>query len=226
MTRHRLLALSTVLLASIAPALAADSAAEAYKAIGLKVKDVLSGTSINAKVIPGDGEQFVAITSYMTGSQDRASAVNVRLDVFERVGGKLETVYTRDYAKENGGYVADGNLQVLDLDRDGVSEIVVAYDDYRDPLIEQQLAEVILWEESGFVVAWAGPMSFDATKAARTLPAEHRDRYIREIDVISTLRTRGVTLFLNKRVIAVAGETLAEPKTVQETFPLRIRKEF
>ena len=35
------------------------------------------------------------------------------------------------------------------------------------------------------------------------------------------MRTRGVTLCMNKQMIAVAGERLPQPKTVVETFPLR-----
>ena len=58
------------------------------------------------------------------------------------------------------------------------------------------------------------------------MPVERRDHFIRELDLISTLRTRGVTLFFNKTMIAVAGERLAEPKVVEETFPLRKRPNF
>ena len=109
----------------------------------------------------------------------------------------------------------------MDLDGDGINEIIVSYDSYEDPLIEQKLAEVILHDESGFRTAWSGPLNYDATKAARDLPRERRDRFKREFDLAGTLKTRGVTLFVNKKVIAIAGERLAEPKIVQETFPLR-----
>jgi hypothetical protein len=203
-----------------------NTAAEAYREIGLDVKDVLSGTSLTAKVIPGKTEQFVTITTFLTGGREKSDAVDVRLDVFERAGGRLVSVYTRDFGAENGGFVGDGNLQLIDLDLDGVNEIIVSYESYADPLIRQVIGEVLLHEEDGFRTAWSGPMKYDATKAARELPTERRDRFEREIDLGATLRTRGVTLFLNKQVIAVAGERLPEPKVVQETFPLRIRKEY
>ena len=35
------------------------------------------------------------------------------------------------------------------------------------------------------------------------------------------MRTRGATLFFKKKVIAVAGEQLPEPRVVEETFELR-----
>jgi len=83
---------------------------------------------------------------------------------------------------------------------------------------------VILYGDDGFQTAWAHPLKYDATRAARSVPLERRDRYVRKLDVVSTLRTRGVTLFFDKKVIAVAGERLPEPKMIQETFPLRERE--
>ena len=35
------------------------------------------------------------------------------------------------------------------------------------------------------------------------------------------MRARGVTLYVNKKMIAIAGERLEQPKLVQEEFPLR-----
>ena len=53
------------------------------------------------------------------------------------------------------------------------------------------------------------------------MPADRRDRYLRKLDFANTRRTKGVTLFMTKTVIAVAGERLPQPKDIQETFPLK-----
>jgi len=159
--------------------------------------------------------------TYLTGAKSKADAVNVRLGLFTRRGDDLNLFHTRDLGEENGGYVAGGDLQLLDLDRDGVSEIVVCYDSYKEPLIEQRICEVILQEDGQFRTAWVGPVDYDATKAVRDVPKERRDRFTREFDWGGTIRTRGLTLFMSKKVIAVAGQRLDEPKLVQETFPLR-----
>lgn len=198
-----------------------SSSAAAYRAIGIDAADVLSGTVLRASVLPGGEKQVVSLVTYFTGAQDKGEAVNVRLDVLRSQGNELAPIYTRDFGEENGGLVAEGDLQLVDLDRDGVNEIIVSYGSYADPLIEQRLGEVILYDEDGFETAWAHPLKYDATRAARNVPPERRDRYERELDVVSTLRTRGVTLFFEKKVIAVAGERLAEPELIQETFPLR-----
>ena len=198
--------------------------ASAYKAIGIDTADVLAGTVLQAAVLPGGEKQVVSLVTYFTGEKTKEGAVNVRLDVLRSKGNQLASIYTRDYGAENGGFVGEGDLQLVDLDRDGISEIIVSFSLFSDPLIDQKLGEVILYGDGGFHTAWAHPLKYDATRAARSVPLERRDRYVRELDVVSTLRTRGVTLFFDKKVIAVAGERLPEPKMIQETFPLRERE--
>lgn len=212
-----------VVASALAPAAAGP---EVYEAMGLDKGQILSGTQLVGKLVPGEDRQVVCLATYLTGKKDKSQAVNVMLAVLREQGDELEPIYSSDYGATYGSLVGDGNLQLVDLDRDGVAEIVVSFDSYADPLIEQQLGEVILWEDSGFRVGWAGPMEYDATKAARTVPVERRDRYRREIDLPNTLRTRGVTLFFKKTMIAVAGERLPEPQVVEETFPLRPRPNF
>jgi hypothetical protein len=204
----------------------AQAGPEVYDAMGLDKGQILSGTQLTGKVIPGEDKQVVCLATYLTGKKEKNEAVNVKLAVLREQGEALEPIYASDYGASYGGLVGDGNLQLIDLDRDGVNEIVVSFDSYEDPLIDQQLGEVILYEDSGFRVGWSGPMEYDATKAARTVPVERRDRYRREIDLPNTLRTRGVTLFFKKMMIAVAGERLPEPQIVEETFPLRSRPNF
>jgi hypothetical protein len=211
-----------LLLVALSPGLAhADLQADVYKTLGVKVGQVLSGTVMSATVVPGSDKQVVAMITLMTGKRERSDAVNVRLDVLERVGEELVPRFHRDLGAELGGAIGQGDLQLVDLDRDGAQEIVISYEDLRSPVIEQRIGEVIIHDEGGFRTAWSGPLSYDATKAAREVPTERRDRFVRELDIRETLRTRGITLFFNKTVIAVAGERLPEPKQVQETFPLR-----
>lgn len=211
---------TTLLLLLAAPGLAA-SGAQAYRALDVDVTDVLTGTVLSAKVVPGGQKQVACVVTYLTGKREKADAVNVRLGLFERAGEELVPLYTRDFGAEQGGFVAQGDLQLLDLDRDGVSEVIACYDSFKEPLIEQRVCEVILHENGKFRTAWEGPVDYDATKAVRDVPAERRDRFRREFDWASTIRTRGLTLYVSKEMIAVAGQRLENPKIVQETFPLR-----
>ena len=199
----------------------ADTAPEVYKTIGIKPAQVLNGTVLTAQVVPGPDKQVVALTTYFTGSKDKEDAVNVRLDVFTRRQGQLFTLYTRDYGDERAGGVGYGELQAIDLDRDRVNEIVVSFESFDDPLVEQRIGEVIVYGPAGFETVWSGPMKYDATREARRVPPERRDRYEREIDIAATLGSRGRTIYFTKEVIAIAGERLPEPKFVQEGFPLK-----
>jgi len=216
--------LGLVLLSCATASARADTAAEAYRAMGIQPASVLTGTVLTAKVLPGADKQVVSVTTYLTGSRDKDDAVGVRLDVFRRDGEGLTRIYGRDFAKESGGPVGEGELQVLDLDLDGVNEIIASYRSFLDPLVDQRLGEVVLQDNGEFRNAWSGQLEYDATRAARDVPRERRDRFTREFDFASTMRTRGITLFVNKQMIAVAGERLAQPKIVQETFPLRPRE--
>jgi hypothetical protein len=224
-TRTGIAILALLLLFLALPARAA-SGSQAYEALGIEVGDVLSGTVLTAKVVPGSEKHVACVVTYLTGKRDKADAVNVRLGLFTRLGDELDLFYTRDFGAEQGGYVARGDLQLLDLDRDGVSEIVACYDSFKEPLIEQRICEVILQEDGKFRTAWVGPVVYDATKAVRDVPRERRDRFQREFDWGGTIRTRGLTLYMTKKVIAVAGQRLDAPKLVQETFPLRETPDF
>jgi hypothetical protein len=219
---HVRIALLVSMVLLVAPvAVEAQQGTKAYKALGLKPQAVLTGTVVKARVLPSNQEQVICIATYLTGKGDKGDAVNVRLGVFDNFGEGLVTLYTRDFGKDEEGYVANGDLLVMDIDRDGISEIIVSFDDYSDPLIERRLAEIILHDGQKLDTAWSGLVEYDATKAARDVPVERRDRFVRDFDWSNTMRTRGATLFLKKKVIAVAGERLPEPRVVEETFDLR-----
>jgi hypothetical protein len=205
----------------IAGAARADTAAEVYKQMGVRAKDVLNSSVLTIKVLPGGDKQVVAVVTYLTGRKDEVNALNVRLDVYRTEGERLVPVFTRDAGKENGGYVGRGEIAVLDLDGDGVNEIGLYYDNLRNELIQDRRLEVIVYDGTSFRVAWSGSSSYDATKAVRDVPQERRDRYIRKLDFANTRRTKGITLFMTKTMIAVAGERLPQPKSIQETFPLK-----
>lgn len=205
----------------VGPVARADTQFDAYRALGIDAKDVLVGTVLTADVVPDGGEEVVAVVTHFTGNRSREQAVDVRFAVLQRVAGRLQPILEHAYGQRHDGKVGRGELQVLDLDRDGLEEIVVTYDDASDPLVRRRRGEVHLWRDGTLAVGWRGETAYDATLDARGVPDERRDRWSREIDVVSTLRTRGLTLYMTRTVYAVAGEALARPKQVTETFPLR-----
>ncbi len=211
---------TTVLVASIS-LLRADTAADVYKQMGVRVQDVMNSSVATARVLPGDAKQAVAVVTYLTGKKDEAGALGVRLAVYRTEGRKLVPVYELDAGQENGGYVGRGEVALLDLDGDGVNEIGFYYDNLKNGVIQDRRLDVIMYDGTAFRVAWTGSVNYDATKAVRDVPQDRRDRYQRNLDFSNTRRTKGVTLFMTKTMISVAGERLPQPKQVQETFPLK-----
>lgn len=196
-----------------------------YRALDIDVEDVMTGTLLSGEVMPGGEKHTVVIVTYFTGKKERSDAVNVRLVVLHGPAGSEKIVYDRDIGDERGGFVGRGEVELFDFDRDGLKEIVFSYDDYGDKLIAVRMGEILIWKDGRFEAAWADILSYDATRDARQVPAERRDHWAREIDYRETMRTRGITLFMNRKVMAVAGEALPQPKVIQEMFPLMPREE-
>lgn len=196
-----------------------------YGVLGIDAEDVMTGTLLSGEVMPGGEKHTVVIVTYFTGKKERSDAVNVRLTVLRGVAGAETIVYDRDIGKERGGFVGRGEVELFDFDRDGLKEIVFSYDDHGDKLIAVRMGEILIWKDGRFDAAWSDVLSYDATRDARQVPAERRDHWKREIDYRETMRTKGITLFMNRKVMAVAGETLPQPKIIQEMFPLMPRPE-
>lgn len=200
---------------------AADTAADVYAAMGIKAASVMNSSVVESRVLPGDSKQIVAVVTYLTGKKDEAGALDVRLEIYRREAGALVSIFGRDVGKENGGFVGRGELSLLDLDGDGVNEIGLYYDDLKNRLVTERRLEVIVHENSAYRIAWSGAVEYDATKAVRDVPQDRRDRYLRQLDFANTRRTKGLTLFMTKTMISVAGERLPQPRQIQETFPLK-----
>ncbi|HJQ97589.1 MAG TPA: YkgJ family cysteine cluster protein [Candidatus Polarisedimenticolaceae bacterium] len=199
----------------------ADTAVEVFKKMGIKVGDVMNSSVLTGRILPGEDKQTVAVVTYLTGKKDEANALGIRLEAYKGEGANLTPIYSRDVAKENGGYVGRGEIALLDLDGDGINEIGVYYDNLKNGLISERRLDIIVREGDTFRVAWTGAVEYDATRAVRDVPQERRDRFLRKVDLANTRRTKGVTLFFTKTVVAVAGERLPQPRQVQETFALR-----
>jgi hypothetical protein len=214
-----------ILFGLVLAALPLHAGVEVYAVMGIDKNKVISATQTTAQVFAGDEKQLVCLVAYMSGKKEKTE-IKLRLAVLKGADGDYTTIWDQDISAKYEGKVGEGNLELFDLDRDGLSEIVVSFDLFSDPLIRQRFGEVLFWDENRFKTAWSGTFEYDATKAVRDVPVERRDHFIRKLDLINTLRTRGVTLFFNKTMIAVAGERLVEPKVVEETFPLRKRLNF
>ena len=60
----------------------AQTGTQVYETMGLKPQQVLSGTVLNTRVMPGEAKQVAAVVTYLTGKKGADDAVNVRLELF------------------------------------------------------------------------------------------------------------------------------------------------
>lgn len=207
--------------ATVASAAQSPNQYEVFLAMGLKPKSVLTGTVLRGDVLADPGEEVVAIATWMTGAKDKAQAVAVRFAILTEDGGRVRLLQKTDYGDRYPGGVGRGEIELLDVDGDGRREILVTFDDYADRLIERRRGELLHGVGGALAVGWEGEVSYDSTREAREVPPERRDRFVRTINYGETLKTRGVTLYFDKKVYAVAGETLPQPQVVLESFPLK-----
>lgn len=213
---------SAVVSTAAVTGVSADLALDVYKDLRINPSAVLNGTILQSKVLPGAEKQVVALVTYLTGDKGEAEAVGILLVVYRKDDkGALTSLYARDYVAENAGFVGRGEIEILDLDKDGVGEMFVTWDNVKDKLIQERRGEILLHEGAGFRPGWSGAVEYDATKAVKDVTADRRDRFSRKLDAAATMKTRGVTVFFKKKTIVVAGERLPEPKETVETFPLR-----
>ena len=93
---------------AFAGAAAAPSGVDAYQALGIRPQQVLTGTVVQARVLPGADKQTVCLATYFTGQTEESKAVNVKLGVFDVRGERLVPVYVRDLGADSGAPVAGG----------------------------------------------------------------------------------------------------------------------
>ena len=147
-----------VLVGFVLCALPAPAGVEAYKAMGIDKGKVINATQTSAQVLPGDSKQLVCLVAYLSGKKEKNAAIKLRLAVLEGSDGEYTPVWDQDFSSKYGVNVGEGNLELLDLDRDGQAEIIVTFDLFSDPLIRQRFGEVIVWDEDHFKTAWSGPV--------------------------------------------------------------------
>jgi len=131
-------------------------------------------------------------------------------------------LWTRDYAASLGGFVAGGELALLDLDGDGRNEIVVQFHHHDEPGAVRVVGEILRESGGRFAIAWSGLMRLDTTGPDSVLQGPQRERFTRQVDVERTARTHGGMVVFKKKVWVAAGMPIDPPQTIEESFPLAL----
>lgn len=178
-------------------------------------KAVLVTTTIEL----GD-EHSATITEFFTGDKSEKTGINILVGIHRAEGDGRSLLSARDYNAEAGGYASRGSLEVVDLDRDGVKEILVTYH-HHERVGETRIdLDVLRIEDGKLVLAWTGPVRVDTTSSALALPGAERERFVREIGYLRTAADQGRKIHFSKTVSVAAGVALDPPRVLAEEFDL------
>ncbi len=153
---------------------------------------------------------------YITGDKSEKTAINLLLGLYRVEGEKRTLLSSRDYNADAGGFVSRGSLQVIDLDRDGVNEILLEYHHNEQPGSTRVDLDIMRVVEGRLVSVWNGPVRVDTTSPSLDLPPSERERFVRELDLGRTAAMQGRKLCFTKTVSVAAGATLDPPRAMPE----------
>lgn len=211
--RSRLVTAAVALLAMMAAPAAAR--ATTLDPLALPPSKVYTTTSMSV------GPNLTAtLTEYFTGEKNEKTAMDVLLGIHVTEGGKRRLVASRDYNQTAGGYVSRSSLELVDLDHDGIKELLVTYHHNEQPETTRVEMDVLRLATDKLVLLWNGPIRLNtAVPAARVAPSD-RDQYVREVDYARTTASRGRSICFTKTVAVAAGAVLDPPRVLNEEIPL------
>lgn len=160
------------------------------------------------------------LTEFFTGDKSEKTGINLLLGLYRTDGGRKELVAARDYNAQGGGFVSRGSLEVVDLDRDGVNEILVNYHKEEKPGMTRIDLDVLKVAPAGLVLAWSGPVRVDTAGASSPFAAAERERFSREIGYLRTAAAEGRKIYFTKTVSVAAGIVLDPPRVLEEELDL------
>ena len=196
--------------------------ARALDPLSVPQKAIIAKTLLQADVTGGPEKETVALVEYLTGDRGERDAVGLLLGVYDGAAENRRLLWTRDYAASLGGFVAGGELALLDLDGDGRNEIVVQFHHHDEPGAVRVVGEILRESGGRFAIAWSGLMRLDTTGPDSVLQGPQRERFTRQLDVERTARTHGGMVVFKKKVWVAAGIPIDPPQTIEESFPLAL----
>lgn len=170
----------------------------------------------------GVGPNLTAtLTEYFTGDKNEKTAMNILLGIHVTTEeGKHRLVASRDYNAEAGGFVSRGSLELVDLNHDGLKEILVTYHHNEAPATTRIEMDVLRLAADKLVLLWSGPVRVNTAGPDAGMAPSDRDQYVREIDYARTTASAGRKICFTKTVAVAAGAVLDPPRVLNEEIPL------
>jgi len=160
------------------------------------------------------------LTEYFTGEKNERTAMNILLGIHVSEEGRRRLVASRDYNAAAGGYVSRGSLELIDLDRDGIKELLVTYHHHEQPGTTRIDMDVLRLATDKLVLLWTGPVRVNTAAPSAGVAPSDRDQFVREIDYARTTASGGRKICFAKTVGVAAGAVLDPPRVLNEEIPL------
>src|SRR5262245_51040770 len=210
-----LLRAAAALLAAMGPLATASVFAAIQDPLALPPSKVYVTTSMSV------GPNLTAtLTEYFTGEKNEKTAMDILLGVHVTEGGKRRLVASRDYNLAAGGYASRSSLELVDLDHDGIKELLVTYHHNEKPETTRVEMDVLRLATDKLVLLWNGPVRLNTTAPAAGMAPSDRDQYVREVDYARTTATRGTKICFTKTDALAAGAVLDPPRVLNEEIPM------
>jgi len=204
-------------LAALLSAAAPGVHAATQDPLALPPSKVYATTSMNV------GPNLTAVfTEFFTGEKNEKTAMNLLLGIYVQDGAKRRLVASRDYNVAAGGYVSRGSLELVDLDHDGIKEMLVTYHHNEQPETTRVEMDVLrlATDTDKLVLLWNGPVRLNTSAPAVGAAPSDRDQFVREVDYARTTASRGRKICFTKTVGVAAGAVLDPPRVLNEEIPL------
>ncbi|UCF66694.1 MAG: hypothetical protein JSV80_13015 [Acidobacteriota bacterium] len=176
--------------------------------------------------LDGDGRpEGLVLVNALTGEHapDRASEVIFGITAPESDGDRGDLLWVRHAMKQTGRPAHDGEMSALDLDGDGVSELILTWDRSLSAERVERWAEIYTLElvENPRKV-WEGFWERDSRRDPQT-PAAEREWMRREIDYAATRRAAGLGIVFLSTHGMIAGQPLDPPRLVPDRVDVALR---
>ncbi len=185
----------------------------------------LTLTKSKADVDGDHHPETLVLVNAMTGESDPARATEVILGIAAPDQGKSSgpLLWARHVARDTAAPAHDGEVEAVDLDGDGASEVVLSWDRaLSDKGVDRWCEIYSVKDPIAPRKVWEGPIERDARRDPKAKP-EDRLWMRREFDYSATRKEAGKAIVFSTRRTWADAKPGTPPAVEQERFEVSLR---
>lgn len=177
--------------------------------------------------LDGDGHnEELLLVNALTGNKDPAKASEVIVGVVApqtNKGRRGALLWSMRISQQTGAAAHNGNIEILDLDGDGNSEMVLSWDrSVRGESVSRWAQIYAMKSPASPSMVWEGVWEQD-TRRDTQISATDKEWFERSIDYSGTRKAAGRAIVFRKIHKVIAGKTLEPPRVVSERVAVALR---